>query len=139
MVRHVYLTDRHSPDVEPSWFGESIGHYENGDTLGADTIGLPTRTRVQGHQTPHTKRLRVIERYHIAESGGGLDVVAYVGDPGGFTTAVDRTQHYRRKTDALLAEEICAENNGDPFNHRIMPDPDGQQAGFLSDARALYR
>ena len=32
MVRHVYLTDRHSPDVEPSWFGESIGHYENGDT-----------------------------------------------------------------------------------------------------------
>jgi hypothetical protein len=27
MARHVYLTDRHSADVKPSWFGESIGHY----------------------------------------------------------------------------------------------------------------
>src|SRR5215831_8736113 len=29
MVRHVYLTDKHSPNLKPSWFGESIGHYEN--------------------------------------------------------------------------------------------------------------
>jgi hypothetical protein len=40
MVRHIYLTDKHSPDVKPSWFGESIGHYENGDTLVVDTVGL---------------------------------------------------------------------------------------------------
>jgi hypothetical protein len=26
--------------VKPSWFGESIGHYEGGDTLVVDTIGL---------------------------------------------------------------------------------------------------
>jgi hypothetical protein len=32
--------------VKPSWFGESIGHYENGDTLVVDTIGLNTRTFV---------------------------------------------------------------------------------------------
>ena len=38
MARHVYLTDKHSPIVMPSWFGESIGHYENGDTLVVDTI-----------------------------------------------------------------------------------------------------
>src|SRR5215475_12754666 len=31
-VRHVYLTDKHSPDLTPSWYGESIGRYE-GDTL----------------------------------------------------------------------------------------------------------
>src|ERR1700689_3407443 len=46
MVRHVYLTDKHSPDVKPSWFGESIGHYEDGDTLVVDTIALNTRTFV---------------------------------------------------------------------------------------------
>jgi hypothetical protein len=33
MVRHIYLTDKHSPNVKPSWFGESIGHYENGDDV----------------------------------------------------------------------------------------------------------
>jgi hypothetical protein len=39
-VRRIYLTDAHSENVKPSWFGESIGHYEGGDTLVVDTIGL---------------------------------------------------------------------------------------------------
>jgi hypothetical protein len=55
MVRHIYLTDKGSLDVKPSWFGESIGHYENGDTLVVDTIGLSTRTRVDSYQTPHSE------------------------------------------------------------------------------------
>src|SRR5882724_8532836 len=43
MVRRVFITDKHSEVVKPSWFGESIGHYENGDTLVVDTIGLQTK------------------------------------------------------------------------------------------------
>jgi hypothetical protein len=31
-VRHVYLDVPHSPDLKPSWFGESVGRYE-GDAL----------------------------------------------------------------------------------------------------------
>src|SRR5258708_14081735 len=27
-VRHIYLTDKHSPNLKPSWFGESIVHYD---------------------------------------------------------------------------------------------------------------
>src|SRR5437667_4882783 len=33
MVRRIYLTDKHSNNVKPSWFGASIGHYENGAKL----------------------------------------------------------------------------------------------------------
>jgi hypothetical protein len=40
MVRRIYMTGQHSETVRPSWFGESIGHYEDGDTLVVDTIGL---------------------------------------------------------------------------------------------------
>ena len=54
MARHVYLTEKHSANVKPSWFGESIGHYENGDTLVVDTIGLNDRTFVDSYRTPHT-------------------------------------------------------------------------------------
>ena len=52
-VRHVYLTDRHSQNVKPSWYGESIGHYE-GDTLVVDTTGIDDRTWVDefGRRTP---------------------------------------------------------------------------------------
>ncbi len=38
-IRYVYLNQPHSKSVTPSWFGESVGHYE-GDTLVIDTIGL---------------------------------------------------------------------------------------------------
>ena len=64
MVRRIYLTDKHSEHVTPSWFGESIGHYENGDTLVVDTIGLSTKNSyIDNFRTPHTEKLHVVERF----------------------------------------------------------------------------
>src|SRR6266704_6714158 len=64
MVRRVYMVDQHSENVKPSWFGESIGHYENGDTLVIDTIGLQTNNSyLDWVRTPHTEKLHVIERF----------------------------------------------------------------------------
>ena len=51
--RHVYLNVLHSQNPKPSWYGESVGHYE-GDTLVVDTIGLSTKTFVDNYRTPHT-------------------------------------------------------------------------------------
>jgi hypothetical protein len=53
LVRRIFLTDRHSEHVTPSWFGESIGHYENGDTLLVDTIGLSAKNSyIDNFRTP---------------------------------------------------------------------------------------
>ena len=66
MVRRIYLTDKHSENVKPSWFGESIGHYENGDTLVIDTIGLSTKkSYIDNYRTPHTEKLHVVERFKL--------------------------------------------------------------------------
>src|ERR1700739_4011568 len=46
-IRPFYLTEKHPPNVKPSWYGESIGHYE-GDTLVVDTVGIDERTWVDG-------------------------------------------------------------------------------------------
>src|SRR5258708_34604562 len=63
MVRRVFLTDKHSKNLTPSWFGESIGHYENGDTLGVDTIGLSTKNSyIDNFRTPHTEKLQMVAR-----------------------------------------------------------------------------
>src|SRR5215467_7261429 len=32
-VRRVYLNREHSENPKPSWFGESVGHYENGELV----------------------------------------------------------------------------------------------------------
>jgi len=38
-VRHIYLDVPHKGNTKPSWFGDSVGHYE-GDSLVVDTVGL---------------------------------------------------------------------------------------------------
>jgi hypothetical protein len=126
-VRHIHLADKHSSNVRPSWFGESIGHYE-GDTLVVDTIGLDDRTLVDGFGTPHTKQLHVIERFHLIEDGKVLQADVHVEDPGAFTMPWDAIQRFRQYEAAVakmpvkrlavlasaaegpLTEMICAEN-----------------------------
>src|SRR5215831_10751384 len=61
-VRRVLLDVPHSKPLKPSWYGESIGHYENGDTLVVDTIGLNDKTFVDNYLTPHTTEIHVVER-----------------------------------------------------------------------------
>ena len=40
-VRHVRMDRPHPAQVTPSWYGDSVGHYE-GDTLVIDTVGIKT-------------------------------------------------------------------------------------------------
>jgi hypothetical protein len=130
MARHVYLTDKHSPDVTPSWFGESIGHYENGDTLVVDTIGLNTRTFVDSYRTPHTEQLHVVERFRIVDGGKALEVTARVEDPGAFTMPWTALQRYRRAEQGPLREQVCAENNDTFFSYDIEPIPTAHKPDF---------
>src|SRR5579871_719185 len=66
--RHIYLNTPHSANVKPSWYGESVGHYE-GDTLIVDTIGLSSKAPVDYYLTPHSDQLHVVERYHRIGDG----------------------------------------------------------------------
>jgi hypothetical protein len=130
MVRHIYLSDQHSPNVKPSWFGESIGHYENGDTLVIDTVGLNTRTFVDSFRTPHTEQLHVVERYRIVDGGKALDANVHVEDPGAFTTPWNGLQRYRRSEQGPMRESACAENNANFYNYDIEPIPHADKPDF---------
>src|ERR1017187_962920 len=67
-VRHVRLNQAHPAQLTPSWFGDSVGHYE-GNTLVIDTVGIKTGpyTMVDQFGTPHTDKLHVIERYRLID------------------------------------------------------------------------
>ena len=104
VVRHVHLNVPHSRDVKPSWFGESVGHYE-GDTLVVDTIGIDKRTFVDGYQTPHTEQLHVVERIRMIDGGKGVEVNVQCRGPGAFTMPWSAIQRWRR------VEPGVAENN----------------------------
>jgi hypothetical protein len=131
--RHVYLNVPHSANPKPSWYGESVGHYENGDTLVVDTIGLNDKTYIDNFRTPHTTQLHVVERFKIVAGGEGLEVKVRVEDPGAFTTPWNAVQRYRRDQRAEevpLHEMVCAENNEDHFNQGLVPIPRADQLEF---------
>jgi hypothetical protein len=115
-VRWVWLDRAHSAPPVPSWYGESVGHYENGDTLVIDTIGLKTHKMsvVDPFGTPHTDKLHVVERYSLFSTpfGNGLEITVEVDDPGAFTAPWKGTAEYRQNTGLTeLREVACAENN----------------------------
>jgi hypothetical protein len=121
-VRRVYLNVPHSANLKPSWFGESVGHYED-DTLVVDTIGLSTRTFVDNYLTPHTEQLHVVERFRMTGEGKTLEANVRVEDAGAFTAPWSAIQRYRRVEQAPLTEVVCAENNGDVFHQDLDPMP----------------
>ncbi len=128
--RHIYLNVPHSKTPKPSWYGESVGHYE-GKTLVIDTIGLSDKTFVDNIRTPHSARLHVIERYTISDDGKTMQGSAFVEDPGAYTTPWSATQRWRRVQRRII-ESICAENNNNYnyFNMRIDPIPEAAKADF---------
>ena len=67
-VRHVRLNDIHPALPTPSWYGDSIGHYE-GDTLVIDTVGIKAGpfAMMDFYGTPWTDRLHVVERYRLVD------------------------------------------------------------------------
>jgi hypothetical protein len=110
-VRRVVLNVPHSAHPKISPYGESVGHYEGGDTLVVDTIGLSDDTYVDNYRTPHTTELHVIERFQLTEGGKTLQVSIRVEDPGAFNMAWSARQTYHRTRTGALEEAICAENN----------------------------
>jgi hypothetical protein len=130
MVRRIYMTDQHSESVKPSWFGESIGHYEGGDTLVIDTIGLQARNSfLDWYRTPHTEKEHVVERYKLSSDGKTLEALVIVEDPDTFNEPLAMVQRWRKVPNPLL-EQACAENNGDIFGKNLFPIPHADTADF---------
>ena len=113
-VRHIWLNAQHSANPKPSWYGESIGHYE-GDTLVVDTIGLNDKTFLDNYRTPHTDKLHVVERWRMIEGGKKLEILINIDDPGTFNQPFAELRQYDRVRRASFGEDICSENNINPF------------------------
>jgi hypothetical protein len=136
-VRRVRLNGRHPEPLIPSWYGDSVGHYE-GDTLVIDTVGVtPDRpyAMLDLFGTPYTKSLHIVERYRLREWDDVKDAIErnkkenwlFNGDPftnhrgqflqlhvtiedkDVFTTPWTATLTYVPGP-PILPENVCAEN-----------------------------
>jgi hypothetical protein len=136
-VRHIRMNAQHPAKVTPSWYGDSVGHYEGG-TLVVDTVGIKAGpfAMVDWFGTPQTPSLHVTERYRLISTeeaqeayardakenarnqqefdpdyrGRVLQLLFTVDDPNVFTTPWSATVTYRHMTQDQWLENVCAEN-----------------------------
>jgi len=109
--RQIFTDGRpHSKDPNPSWLGESIGHWD-GDTFEVDTIALNGKTWIDESGIPTSDALHVIERFHRIDLGH-LEIEHTVEDPKVFTKPWKFTTHPVMLQGELM-EYICQENNRD--------------------------
>jgi len=121
-MRRIHLNAPHRENPSPSWYGDSVGHWE-GDTLVIDTIALDDRSFIDAYRTPHSEQLHVTERWRLVEDGEVLEVHVNVTDPGAFHEPWQALRRFRREANPL-EEMICAENN-EQFYGDLMPKADG--------------
>jgi len=112
-VRTIFMDGRpHPKDLEPSYYGHSIGHWE-GDTLVVDSVGFNERFWFDRYGSPHTEKLHLIERFTRTDMNN-MKYEITVEDPGAYT-AMWKSGFYLRWTPGLeLFEYVCQENNHDP-------------------------
>ncbi len=128
-VRHVYLDVPHSANPKPSWYGESVGHYE-GDTLVVDTIGQNTKTFIDNYRTPHSDKLHVVERFHLVEAGEKLQADITIEDPAALKQPL-HVIHQWRKVQGPMTESRCADGESfNPFGQRAEPIPVATEPEF---------
>ncbi|HEY4406257.1 MAG TPA: hypothetical protein VGN55_16535 [Xanthobacteraceae bacterium] len=67
-LRRVRMNQQHPAAVMPTWYGDSVGHYE-GDTLVIDTVGIRVipLTMVDNLGTPQSPAMHVVERYRLLD------------------------------------------------------------------------
>jgi hypothetical protein len=157
-VRRVALNQPHAARMQPSWYGDSVGHYE-GDTLVIDTVGVRTDRPVamlDMYGTPYSRDLHVIERYRLigyddfkaamertrrenikipeldfdpSYRGKHLQLQFTVEDEGVFTMPWSGTITYARPVRAW-EEHVCSESTHDFFTGKDIAVPRADKPDF---------
>ena len=80
----VAMNKPHSADPDPTWWGESVGKYEGGDTLEVDSIGFNDKTWLDRVGRPHSEDMHLVERFRrVNHESLQMDVT--IDDPTAYT------------------------------------------------------
>ncbi len=156
-LRQVRLNEPHPSPLTPSWYGDSVGHYE-GDTLVIDTVGVKTDrpyAMLDLFGTPYTDKLHIVERYRLRDyddvkdalernrkenwlpagdvysqhRGKFLQLHVTIEDEGVFTTPWTATLTYVPGPDQI-PEGVCAENPREYYNNKDSDVPKAEKPDF---------
>jgi hypothetical protein len=111
--RHVFriipLNAKHPDDMEPTFLGDSVGHWE-GDTLVVDVAGF--REQMEGARI-HSEALHITERFTRVDYNT-IEYEATSEDPKVLTKPFTIHSKIMFRPGTRIREYVCEENNQDP-------------------------
>jgi hypothetical protein len=99
----------HPKDLDPTWMGNSVGHWE-GDTLVVDVTGVNDKVSVGEYR--HTTAYHVVERFQRT-AYDTLKYAATIEDPNVFEEPWTEVGTFTLHPEWDIQEYICNENNHD--------------------------
>ena len=129
VARRVYLNQPHSQNPTPTWYGESVGHYEGDNMLVIDTIGMLDKSFIDVFNVPHTKALRVIERYTMIDGGNKMQLTMTIDDPETFTQIWSAGKLLEPSRERI-GEVLCQVGNDDVYNQGLRSVPTAATPDF---------
>ncbi len=110
-LRQIYMDGRPLPskDVEPWWFGYSVGHWD-GDTLVVETTGYRDDVWLDVWGSPMTNAAKTIERFR-RPNYGTMEIDVTIDDPKAYTKPFTVRVNHRLAPDSELIEFICQDRD----------------------------
>jgi len=116
IYRLIYTNGSQSPEGIPFWMGDSRGRWE-GDTLVVETVGFNEKAWIDRAGTPHTEKLRYIERFTRTDYHN-LRYEVTIDDPDAYSATWSTIAfNMERNPDRELFEYQCQQSN---FAHELM-------------------
>ena len=109
--RIIAINARHPDDLEPTFMGDSVGHWE-GDTLVVDVTAFNDKTWLVSTGTFHSDKLHVTERYRRVDADT-IQYEATMDDPSVLTMPWVYRNTIMKRDGTRLREYECEENNVD--------------------------
>ena len=107
--RIIPLNAKHPDDMEPSYVGDAVGHWE-GDTLVVDVAGFKEQNE---GVSIHSEAYHVVERFTRVDYNT-IDYQATVEDPKALTKPYTIRSKIMLRPGTRIREYVCEENNQDP-------------------------
>jgi len=111
---HIHLNRDHPKTVTPSFWGDSVGHWE-GNTLVVDTIGF------NGREPMISSKQHVVTRMRKIDRGARLEMRFLIADPVNYQRPFERVALLAWRPDYAILEDQCEEN------------PEGAREGLYFD------
>lgn len=115
-TRHIWTDGRaHEDDPDPSFFGDSVGHWE-GDVLVVETIGIKEDIPFNFGMY-HSEKMKIKERIRL--KGGEPNILQNsitIEDPDALEEPFNLEVSYRRDRYGALLEFQCSENDRNPVD-----------------------